>query len=197
MYLRQPSEQVSVLTNDGRIVVGVLKGFDQATSIILRNAVERVFSATEGAEEVSLELYLIRGSDVPCKAIAPRFEQLSNRYPNVNFIKVDVDDQKGIASEHQVRAMPTFQFFLKGRKVEEVVGADIVKVERLVESLAKAGSSFPSGGGRTLSGAKVGGSGGAAGLPGIPSLSNLTPMQQQYLIFAGFAVFFLVMFLSQ
>ncbi|KAI8855222.1 hypothetical protein BC829DRAFT_3202 [Chytridium lagenaria] len=80
-----------------------------------------------------------------------RFEQLADRFPNANFLKVDVDEQRGIASEHEVKAMPTFQFFLNGKKVEEVVGADIVKVERLVASLAKGGAaSFPASGGRVL-----------------------------------------------
>ncbi|CDY07459.1 BnaA07g25380D [Brassica napus] len=35
---------ISVITNDGRNIVGVLKGFDQATNIILDESHERVFS---------------------------------------------------------------------------------------------------------------------------------------------------------
>ncbi|KAJ3105657.1 Thioredoxin domain-containing protein 2 [Phlyctochytrium bullatum] len=134
----------------------------------------------------------------PCKMVAPRFEQLSNKYPNVNFLKVDVDEQRGISSEHEVRAMPTFQFFISGRKVDEVVGADIAKVERLVANLAKSGGSsgFPSGGGRVLgSGAPAGG---GSTLPSLPTnLNNLTPMQQQYLIFGAIILFFTWMYFSK
>ncbi|KAJ3220247.1 hypothetical protein HDU67_003262 [Dinochytrium kinnereticum] len=237
------NQQVSIVTNDGRIIMGLLKGADQTTTLVLNKAVERVFSTTEGAEEVPLGLYIIRGANValigeidqelddnvdweqvkaaplkqirfrkfkngskltvvdftaswcgPCKAVAPRFEQLADRYPNVNFLKVDVDEQRGIASEHEVRAMPTFQFFISGKKVDEVVGADIVKVERLVGSLAKSGSSFPATGGRTLgSGAPAT----SAATGGIPNLSNLTPMQQQYLIFGGMIIFFAVMYFNK
>jgi len=38
----------------------------------------------------------------PCKAIAPKFEQLSNSYPNVKFCKVDVDELQVRSSEAAV-----------------------------------------------------------------------------------------------
>ncbi|ORY48954.1 thioredoxin-domain-containing protein [Rhizoclosmatium globosum] len=103
----------------------------------------------------------------PCKMVAPRFDALSSKFPNCVFLKVDVDDQKDIAATHGVRAMPTFMLFKEGRKIEEVVGADINKVERLVTTHAAGSSGFPSSGGRVLgSGATAGGnkSSGVAGL---------------------------------
>ena len=68
----------------------------------------------------------------PCKQIAPKFEQLSTKFPSVNFVKVNVDEAKEIASKYSVRAMPTFLFFKNGTKVNEVVGADIYKVESII-----------------------------------------------------------------
>ncbi len=64
----------------------------------------------------------------PCKVIAPRFEQLSAKYPNVSFVKVDVDVAKDVAQSQGVRAMPTFKLYKNGKQLEEVVGADINKV---------------------------------------------------------------------
>ncbi|XP_020969010.1 sm-like protein LSM8 isoform X2 [Arachis ipaensis] len=40
-------QTISVITNDGRNIVGILKGFDQATNIILDESHERVYSTKE------------------------------------------------------------------------------------------------------------------------------------------------------
>ena len=43
---------VEIVTNDGRVIVGLLKGFDQTTNVILDECHERVFSSTAGVEQV-------------------------------------------------------------------------------------------------------------------------------------------------
>eukprot|EP00965_Chrysotila_dentata_P038063 1265376-Pleurochrysis_carterae.AAC.1 len=43
---------VQVVTNDGRNIVGLLKGFDQTTNVILDECHERVFSMEAGVEQV-------------------------------------------------------------------------------------------------------------------------------------------------
>ncbi|KAJ8750228.1 hypothetical protein K2173_014143 [Erythroxylum novogranatense] len=55
---------ISVITNDGRNIVGVLKGFDQATNIILDESHERVYSTKEGVTQLVLGLYIIRGDNI-------------------------------------------------------------------------------------------------------------------------------------
>ena len=55
------AQQISCYTNDGRMIVGILKGYDQATNIVLDECHERVFSATAGVEQVILGLYIVRG----------------------------------------------------------------------------------------------------------------------------------------
>ncbi|KAJ3280033.1 Thioredoxin domain-containing protein 2, partial [Rhizoclosmatium sp. JEL0117] len=97
----------------------------------------------------------------PCKMVAPRYESLASKYPSVPFLKVDVDQHRDISGTWGVRAMPTFMFFQAGQKVDEVVGADIGKVESLVYMKAPKGGSFPATGGRTLGGGS--GSGEAGG----------------------------------
>ncbi|KAI4324737.1 hypothetical protein MLD38_030194 [Melastoma candidum] len=57
-------EIISVITNDGRNIVGVLKGFDQATNIILDESHERVYSTKEGVQQLVLGLYIIRGDNI-------------------------------------------------------------------------------------------------------------------------------------
>ncbi|XP_054811643.1 sm-like protein LSM8 isoform X2 [Prosopis cineraria] len=55
---------VDLITNDGRNIVGILKGFDQATNIILDESHERVFSTKEGVQQLVLGLYIIRGDNI-------------------------------------------------------------------------------------------------------------------------------------
>jgi len=60
-YVNRP---VSVITADGRNFVGTLKGFDQTINLILDETHERVYSATQGVEQVVLGLHIVRGDNI-------------------------------------------------------------------------------------------------------------------------------------
>ncbi|KKK23529.1 putative thioredoxin, partial [Aspergillus rambellii] len=73
----------------------------------------------------------------PCKAIAPTIGKLSETYPNVRFIQVDVDKVRDVASQLQVRAMPTFVLFKDGKELEKrVVGGNVKELEDMVKSIS-------------------------------------------------------------
>lgn len=55
---------VSIITNDGRNIIGILKGHDQTINVILDGSHERIFSATCPTEQVVLGLYLVRGDNI-------------------------------------------------------------------------------------------------------------------------------------
>lgn len=57
-------KRISVITNDGRNIVGNLKGFDQTVNIILEESHERVFALNTGVDQVVLGLYIIRGDNI-------------------------------------------------------------------------------------------------------------------------------------
>ncbi|KAJ8603786.1 hypothetical protein CTAYLR_000187 [Chrysophaeum taylorii] len=57
-------KQISVITCDGRNIVGQLRGFDQVTNVILDECHERVFSMEAGVEQVVHGLYIIRGDNI-------------------------------------------------------------------------------------------------------------------------------------
>ncbi|ODQ49673.1 LSM-domain-containing protein [Saitoella complicata NRRL Y-17804] len=67
-------KQVTIITCDGRLVIGILKAFDQTTNIVLSNTIERVLKTplevheAQGeeieTEVVVLGLYVIRGDNV-------------------------------------------------------------------------------------------------------------------------------------
>lgn len=48
---------VQVVTNDGRNIVGLLKGFDQTTNVILDECHERVFSSEAGVEQARASIF--------------------------------------------------------------------------------------------------------------------------------------------
>jgi len=67
--------------------------------------------------------------------IAPKFEEMANENPNAIFVKVDVDKMDTIAQNAGVRAMPTFQFFKNGEKVDEMMGANVAGLKEKVSAL--------------------------------------------------------------
>ena len=69
----------------------------------------------------------------PCKVISPVFSRLATQNAaspagsstgGVVFAQVDVDKAKDVAQSCGITAMPTFQFYRAGRKIDEVKGAD-------------------------------------------------------------------------
>jgi len=69
----------------------------------------------------------------PCKVIAPAFDQLAKLFPQVTFLRVDVDAQRAISGKYRITAMPTFIAFKSGKPVETIKGAD----PRLLNNLVK------------------------------------------------------------
>ena len=67
----------------------------------------------------------------PCKAIGPYFEELAAKFPDVTFVKVDVDELDDVAASCGISAMPTFQLYSNGVMVKEMCGADKAKLEAL------------------------------------------------------------------
>ena len=43
----------------------------------------------------------------PCKTLIPRLESLESQYPNVKFVKIDVDENTKHAQEIGIRSVPT------------------------------------------------------------------------------------------
>lgn len=71
----------------------------------------------------------------PCKFIGPIFEQLSNDMTDVAFAKVDVDEAEDVAGLCGISAMPTFQLYRDGKKVDELMGADANGLQQKILAL--------------------------------------------------------------
>jgi thioredoxin 1 len=55
----------------------------------------------------------------PCKALAPRMERISNQ---INYRKIDVDNDKELSSKYGVRNIPTLILVQDGEAINRLVG---------------------------------------------------------------------------
>ena len=60
----------------------------------------------------------------PCKKMAPIFVELSEEYPDIVFLKVDVE-QGDLAEAFDVSALPTFLFLKNGNIITRIQGANV------------------------------------------------------------------------
>jgi thioredoxin 1 len=60
----------------------------------------------------------------PCRMVLPIYEKLSDEYAGkFKFCKINTDENPVTARQYQVRSIPNQKFFVKGEKVDEIVGA--------------------------------------------------------------------------
>jgi len=66
----------------------------------------------------------------PCRMIAPVIEALSEEFPEVKFVKINVDDNQDTAAKYGVSSIPTILAFENGTMYKRSVGfkpADLLK----------------------------------------------------------------------
>jgi len=68
----------------------------------------------------------------PCKKIAPIFAQFSVDFPNVLFLKVDVDELAKSAEEAGVTCMPTFHLIKGGKTLDKLEGANSEQLKTFI-----------------------------------------------------------------
>jgi len=60
----------------------------------------------------------------PCQSMAPTYNQIaSTMEPSVRFAKVNTEDQQQLASQYQIRSIPTLMIFKNGKIVAQQAGA--------------------------------------------------------------------------
>jgi len=85
----------------------------------------------------------------PCKQFGPIFEETSEKYPDIAFCKVNVEEEQELAGMFQVRSIPTLVFMrekvvvfsnpgaIPGNAFEEAIGQlidlDMEKVHKDIE----------------------------------------------------------------
>ena len=91
----------------------------------------------------------------PCKGFAPIYEEISEKFPNVLFAKINTEEEQELGGYFQIRSIPTLMVFrekvivfsqpgaLPGAALEEVIGKaseldmDKIRAEIAAEEAAK------------------------------------------------------------
>lgn len=72
----------------------------------------------------------------PCKMMSPLFDDLSDIYTNIVFIKLDVDQVESVANKQNISSMPTFKVYNKGKEIDFVIGSDKIKLKEMCKKIS-------------------------------------------------------------
>lgn len=61
----------------------------------------------------------------PCKTLIPRLENMDEKYENVEFVKVNVDEDRTYAQGLGIRSVPTVIIFDGEQEVGRLTGAQV------------------------------------------------------------------------
>ena len=86
----------------------------------------------------------------PCRSFAPTYEQVSEKYPDITFAKVNTEAETELAGYFQIRSIPTLMVFREKvviyseggalpasgleQLIEQVRGLDMVEVHKQIEA---------------------------------------------------------------
>lgn len=69
----------------------------------------------------------------PCRMMAPIIEELAEEHPEIEVVKINVDDEPDLAQKYKIMNIPTILFFRGGDIIKRQIGA--VSKGRLTEML--------------------------------------------------------------
>lgn len=60
----------------------------------------------------------------PCRMVAPVVAEIANEYEGIlKVVKMNTDENPSTTSKYGIRSIPTLMIFMKGEKIDTVVGA--------------------------------------------------------------------------
>ncbi|MDD5330891.1 MAG: thioredoxin [Sulfuricella sp.] len=91
----------------------------------------------------------------PCRSFAPTYEQMSEKFPNIVFAKVNTEEETELAGYFQIRSIPTLMVFRENvivysepgalpasgleQLIEQAQGLDMAEVHRQIAEEAAQG----------------------------------------------------------
>ena len=58
----------------------------------------------------------------PCKMLSPVLEEVAQENPNINVLKIDVDEVGELAARYGIQAIPTLMLFKDGERKDTKLG---------------------------------------------------------------------------
>ena len=71
----------------------------------------------------------------PCARVTPIIDELAEKYENIVFLKVNVDEADEIAAGFEISSLPTFIYLNLGNIVHRIEGANLQEVLTSIERL--------------------------------------------------------------
>jgi len=71
----------------------------------------------------------------PCARVTPIIDELAEKYEDIKFLKVNVDQADEIAEGFEIGSLPTFVYLNLGNIVHRIEGADLNNILRSIEKL--------------------------------------------------------------
>lgn len=59
---------------------------------------------------------------MPCKMLAPIFEEVADKYTDVDFFKIDIDQNPNLVQQFGIDSVPTLIFIKDGKVVNQEIG---------------------------------------------------------------------------
>jgi len=72
---------------------------------------------------------------MPCLIMSPIIEELAEKFKQVKFGKVNVDDNSNLANKFKIMSIPTLIVFKEGKEIDRVIGS--LPADVLEEKLKK------------------------------------------------------------
>ncbi len=58
----------------------------------------------------------------PCRMLKPIVEEISEEYPNIKVVSINIDDEDELADEYDVSSIPCVVLFKDGQEADRVIG---------------------------------------------------------------------------
>ena len=58
----------------------------------------------------------------PCKMLAPVLEEVAKEYPDIKFVKMDVDECPNVSKEYGIMSVPTLLKLENGKLIDKKIG---------------------------------------------------------------------------